>query len=113
MATRIYTVMSMSVLAEFSIVPLGKGSSVSPQIARVMRIVVESGISYKTNPMGTVIEGDWDQVMDVVRRCHEEVLKDSDRVVTTIKIDDRKGSGQRMEKKLESVEQKLGKKLNR
>lgn len=78
-----------------------------------MRIVVESGISYKANPMGTVIEGGWDQVMDVVRRCHEEVLKDSDRVVTTIKIDDRKGGGQRMDRKLESVEQKLGKKLNR
>jgi len=103
----------MSVLAEFSIVPLGKGASVSAQIARVMQVVMESGISYRANPMGTVIEGDWDQVMGVVRRCHEEVLKDSDRVVTTIKIDDRKGGGQRMERKLESVEQKLGKKLNR
>ncbi len=103
----------MSVLAEFSIVPLGKGASVSPQIARVMQIVVDSGISYRANPMGTVIEGDWDQVMNVVRRCHEDVLKDSERVVTTIKIDDRKGGGQRMDRKLASVEEKLGKKLNR
>ncbi len=103
----------MSVLAEFSIVPLGKGTSLSPQIARVMRIIIQSGISYRANPMGTVIEGSWDEVMNVVRRCHEEVLKDSDRVVTTIKIDDRRGVGQRMDRKLESVEQKLGEKLNR
>ncbi len=103
----------MSVLAEFSIVPLGKGTSLSPQIARVMRIIIQSGISYRANPMGTMIEGSWDEVMNVVRRCHEEVLKDSDRVVTTIKIDDRGGVGQRMDRKLESVEQKLGEKLNR
>jgi len=103
----------MSVLAEFSIVPMGKGASVSPQIARVMKIVMESGISYRANPMGTVIEGAWDQVMDVVRQCHEEIMRDSERVLTTIKIDDRKGGGQRMDRKLESVEQKLGKKLNR
>jgi uncharacterized protein (TIGR00106 family) len=112
MIQRSRTAAGMSVLAEFSIVPMGKGASVSPQIARVMKIVIESGISYRANPMGTVIEGEWDVVMTVVKRCHEEVLKDSERVVTTIKIDDRKGGGQRMDRKLESVEQKLGKKLN-
>ncbi len=102
----------MSVLAEFSIVPLGKGTSLSPEIARILQRVIESGISYRTNPMGTVIEGEWDRVMQVIRQCHEEALKNSDRVVTTIKIDDRKGGGQRMDRKLESLEQKLGNKLN-
>jgi uncharacterized protein (TIGR00106 family) len=101
----------MSVLVEFSIVPLGKGASVSPAVARVLRIVAESGISYKANPMGTVIEGEWDKVMDLVKQCHQEVMKDADRAVTSIKIDDRKGKGERMEKKLGSVEEKLGIKL--
>ena len=103
----------MSVLAEFSIVPLGAGASVSPFVAEVMKIVEESGVSYKANPMGTVLEGEWDKVMDVIKKCHEEVMKDAERVLTSIKIDDRKGKEQRIEKKLESVEQKLGMKLKK
>jgi uncharacterized protein (TIGR00106 family) len=103
----------MSILVEFSIVPLGKGVSVSPVVARVLKIVSQSGISYKANPMGTVLEGDWDRVMDVIKECHQEVMKDADRAVTSIKIDDRKGTGERIEKKLESVEQKLGMKLQK
>ncbi len=98
----------MSILVEFSIVPLGIGESVSPTVARVLRIVATSGISYKANPMGTVLEGEWDQVMAIIKECHQEVMKSAGRAVTSIKIDDRKGKGGRIEKKLESVEQKLG-----
>jgi len=101
----------MSLLVEFSVVPIGAGVSLSPQIARVLKIVADSGLAYKANPMGTVIEGDWERVMGVVRQCHTEVMKDAERVLTRITIDDRKGKEQRMEKKLESVEQKLGMKL--
>lgn len=100
-------------MVEFSVVPLGKGASVSPVIARVMKIIIESGMPYKANPMGTVIEGEWDQVMALIRKCHDEALRDAARVVTSVKIDDYKGRGSRLEAKLESVEQKLGKKLNR
>ncbi len=102
----------MSVLAEFSVVPMGAGASVSPQVARVLRIVAESGIPYKANPMGTVLEGEWDQVMRVIGKCHAEIMRDAERVITSIKIDDRKGQDARMEKKLASVEQRLGRKLN-
>jgi uncharacterized protein (TIGR00106 family) len=98
----------MTMLVEFSIVPLGKDVSVSPVVARVLKIVAGSGISYKANPMGTVLEGEWDQVMGIIKECHQEVMKDADRAVTSIKIDDRKGKDGRIEKKLESVEQKLG-----
>ncbi len=103
----------MSVLAEFSVVPVGMGVSVSTQVARVLKIVAEGGIAYKANSMGTVLEGEWNTVMDVIRKCHAEVMKDAERAITSIKIDDRKGAGARMEKKLESVEQKLGTKLNK
>jgi uncharacterized protein YqgV (UPF0045/DUF77 family) len=51
--------------------------------------------------------------MAVIKACHQEVMKDADRAVTSIKIDDRRGSEARIEKKLESVEQKLGMKLPR
>jgi len=103
----------MSVLVEFSVVPIGTGVSVSPLVARVLKIVAESGIPYKANPMGTVLEGEWDAVMGVIRKCHAEVMMDAERAITSIKIDDRKGKEQRLEKKLESVEQKLGMKLKK
>jgi len=101
----------MSMLVEFSVVPIGTDVSISPQIAKVLKIVAESGVVYKANPMGTVLEGDWDTVMAVVRKCHDAVMKDSERALTTITIDDRKGKEARIQKKLESVEQKLGMKL--
>jgi len=101
----------MSVMVEFSVVPLGKGVSLSRVVARVLKIVAESGVSYRANPMGTVLEGTWDEVLDVVKKCHDEAMRKGGRVVTSIKIDDRKGVQHRMEKKISSVERKLGLKL--
>ncbi len=103
----------MGMLVEFSVVPIGTGVSVSPQIARVLKIVAESGISYKANPMGTVLEGEWDTVMGIIKKCHAEVMKDAERAITSIKIDDRKGKEERLETKLESVEKRLGMKLKK
>lgn len=100
-------------MVEFSIVPLGRSASVSDVIAQVLKIVMDSGVRYKANPMGTVIEGEWDELMGLVKKCHDEAMRDAERVVTSIKIDDYKGKGYRLEKKLESVEQKLGQKFNR
>ncbi len=102
----------MSMLVEFSVVPMGTGVSISTQIAKVLKIVADSGVPYKANPMGTVLEGEWDKVMGLVKKCHDEIMKDGERVLTSIKIDDRSGKEQRIEKKLESVERKLGMKLN-
>jgi uncharacterized protein (TIGR00106 family) len=97
------------VLVEFSIVPLGKGSSVGNDIAKVMKIVENSGLPYKLNPMGTVVEGKWDELMALIKRCHRTVLKGGERVVTTIKIDDRKGRSNMIEKKILSLEKRLKK----
>jgi len=102
----------MSVMVEFSVVPVGKGASLSPVVARVLQIVAKSGVRYRANPMGTVLEGSWEEIMGVIKQCHDEVMKDAERAVTSIKIDDRKGKDGRMENKLASVEQKLGMKLN-
>jgi uncharacterized protein (TIGR00106 family) len=103
----------MSLVAEFSIVPLGKGASVSRYVARVLKIVADSGVAYRVNPMGTVLEGEWGAVMTLIRKCHEEIMQDSERVLTSIRIVDRKGNDPRMEQKLASVEQKLGKRPDR
>ena len=55
-------------MVEFSIVPLGKGASVSPVIARVMKIIMENGVRYKAIPMVTVVEGEWGQFMDLIKK---------------------------------------------
>src|SRR4030042_1632746 len=96
-------------LVEFSMVPVGKGESVSQYVAECLKIVESSGLPYKINPMGTVLEGDYDEVMGVVKACHARVLEMCPRVVTTIRIDDRKGATGAIEKKIESVERLLGK----
>ena len=100
-------------LAEFSVVPLGKGDSVSQYVAECMKIVESSGIDYKINPMATVVEGDFDEVMSVIRACHMRVMEMSARVITSVKIDDRKGKENMLDRKIESVEKKLGKELRK
>ncbi len=100
-------------LVEFSIVPLGVGSSIGDSIAKVLNIVNESGLPYKINPMGTVVEGEWNDVMELLKKCHSLVMDTSDRAITTISIDDRKGKPNRIEGKVKSVETRLGKKLSK
>jgi len=58
--------------------------------------------------MGTILEGEWDAVMGIVKNCHDLVMQNAERAITTIKINDRKGNDVRMDKKLEVVEKKLG-----
>jgi uncharacterized protein (TIGR00106 family) len=98
-------------VVNFSIVPVGKESSLSRQVAEILEIVSESGISFKLHAMGTILEGDWEEIMRLIKRCHKKILKDSDRVLTTITIDDHKGRTGRISGKVKSVERKLGKKL--
>jgi uncharacterized protein (TIGR00106 family) len=100
-------------LAEFSVVPIGKDESVSQYVAECMRIVEASGIAYKINPMGTVLEGDYDVVMTVVRKCHMRIMELCPRVMTTVRVDDRRGVQNALEKKIASVEEKVGKELKK
>ncbi len=100
-------------LAEFSIIPLGVGSSVGDYLADVLRIVDESGLPYKVNPMGTCVEGEWTEIMGLIRKCHNAVMKKADRTIINISIDDRKGKPNRLELKVKSVEKRLGRKLKK
>ena len=100
-------------LAEFSIIPIGGGSSIGDQLAEVLKTVDASGLPYKVNPMGTVVEGEWDEVMNLIKKCHKIVMKSEDRVLTTISIDDRKGKPNRIEEKVKSIERRIGKSLKK
>ena len=97
----------MSVIAEISIAPVGKGESVSAYVARAVGIIKKSGLPFKLGPMGTCIEGEWKDVMAVVTKCMKELQKDCDRVYMTMKVDYRKGGAGRLDKKLRSVKRKL------
>lgn len=100
-------------LIEFSIIPVGVGSSIGDQLAEVLEIVDASGLPYKVNPMGTVVEGEWDEVMKLVKKCHGAVMKAGERAITTISIDDRKGKPNRIEEKVKSIERRIGKALKK
>ena len=98
-------------IVQFSIIPIGKGPSLSKDVAQVLKIVDKSGLRYKINPMGTVVEGNWDEIMQLIKSCHRSVLKNTERIVTTISIDDRKKKKNRIEEKILSVEKRLNKSL--
>lgn len=103
-------------LAELEIVPIGTNSaSVSEQLAQVAKLIDRSGLDYRVGPMGTVIEGSWDQLMQLAKQCHQALLQSNNRVMTTIRIDDRKdkpGNG-RIVQKVQSLEAKVGKPLRK
>ena len=98
-------------LAEFSIWPMDKGESVGAYVARCLDIVDRSGLPYKLGPLGTCVEGEWDQVMAVISQCQQALAKDCNRISCTVKMDWRKGQVGRLDGKVRSVEEKLGRKL--
>ena len=106
-------VLQMSAMVEFSMSPLGKGESVSRYVARSLEIVDASGLPYRINPMGTVIEGEWDACMGVVKDCLDRMAADCDRISCSIRIDYRKGASGRLESKIARIEQLLGKSLSK
>jgi uncharacterized protein (TIGR00106 family) len=101
------------VLLEFSMNPLGKGESVSQYVARSLDIIDASGLPYRLTPMGTILEGEWEQVMAVVRQCYERMRADCPRITCSIKIDAREGKSGRLAGKIASVEQRLGRELRK
>ena len=95
-------------IAAFSITPVGLGDSVSAAVAEAVRIVRESGLANETNAMFTNVEGEWDEVMGVIRRCVDRVAEVSPRVSVVIKIDHRAGVTDGLHTKVAAVEQQLG-----
>ena len=97
-------------IAEVSVIPLGtKTASVSQYVARAVRALErEKDIKYETTAMGTIIEGDLDRILAVVKKMHEGTFGEGvARVLTTVKIDDRRDKAQSMKAKLDSLKKKL------
>ncbi len=97
----------MSVIVELSLFPMDKGASVSPYVARAVGVIRSSGLPHLLTPMGTCIEGEWDEVMAVVGACFKALAADSDRVYLGVKADWRRGREGGLRAKLASVETAL------
>src|SRR3954463_3134116 len=94
-------------IAAFSITPLGVGDSVSGSVAEAVRLVRESGLPNETNAMFTNVEGEWDEVMGLIKACVMRVADDAPRVSVVIKIDHRPGVDDALHHKVTAVEAHL------
>ncbi len=102
----------MKVIADFTIVPIGTGVSLSPYIAVCQKVLRNAGLKVQLHANGTNLEGEWDTVFAAVKRCHEAVHQmGAPRIFTTLKIGTRTDRDQSMEEKISSVEKRLGKDL--
>ncbi|PZG51971.1 hypothetical protein C1I98_07850 [Spongiactinospora gelatinilytica] len=94
-------------IVAFSVTPLGVGEGVAEPVARAVQIVRDSGLPNRTDAMFTTLEGEWDEVMDVVKRAVEAVAEVAPRVSLVLKADIRPGVDDAMTSKLESLERHL------
>jgi uncharacterized protein (TIGR00106 family) len=98
----------MKVIVDLCVVPIGVGVSVSSYIAACERVLTEAGLKTALHAYGTNVEGEWDQVVAAIKRCHEVVHQmGAPRISTTIKLGTRTDRAQTMEDKIKSVENKL------
>jgi uncharacterized protein (TIGR00106 family) len=101
------------VILEFSVTPLGVGESVSGYVARCLEIVEKSGLDYQLHAMGTLVEGELDAVLAVLKQCIEATAATCPRVTCSAKLDFRRGHTGRLKAKVQSVEDKLGRLLRK
>lgn len=99
-------------LLEFSSFP-ASAESLSGAVAKVIDLIDKSGLPYQTHAQGTLVEGEWDELMDLVKKCHMLLREDFERVFTRITIDDRKDAKNRLTGKIKSVENKLGRNIRK
>ncbi|MGA9752888.1 MAG: MTH1187 family thiamine-binding protein [Acidobacteriota bacterium] len=93
------------VIVEVSFVPLGAGVSLSAYVAEAVGLIRESGLKHEFHSMGTNIEGEWEEVMELVRRCMDRLFEmGAPRLSTSIKVSERRDKPYTMAAKVEAVE---------
>ena len=99
----------MNVLVDVCVVPMGVGVSVSKYVVECEKIFAEAGLNHRMHAYGTNVEGDWDEVMAAIKKCHETVHEmGAPRIGTTIRLGTRTDREQSMQDKIDSVESKMG-----
>jgi uncharacterized protein (TIGR00106 family) len=98
----------MKVIADLTVVPIGVGTSVSSYVAACSRVLEEAGLKTHLHAYGTNLEGEWDDVLAAVKRCHEVVHgMGAPRISTVLKLGTRIDRDQTMDDKVRSVKEKL------
>ena len=98
----------MKAIAEFTVIPIGVGVSLSKYVAACERVLAETGLTYELHANGTNLEGEWNAVMDAIKRCHETLHgMGVPRISTIIKIGTRTDRDQSMNEKIASVREKI------
>jgi uncharacterized protein (TIGR00106 family) len=99
----------MNVLVDVCVVPMGVGVSVSKYVVECENIFAAAGLNHQMHSYGTNVEGDWDEVMAAIKKCHETVHEMGvPRIGTTIRLGTRTDREQSMRDKIDSVESKMG-----
>ncbi|HEX7119442.1 MAG TPA: MTH1187 family thiamine-binding protein [Longimicrobiales bacterium] len=96
-----------------SMFPVGAGDSLVDPVAEVVDEIDRSGLSYRVTGADTVIEGDWDDVIPVIRRAEERLRDKHDRVYMVLTVDDHKGARNRLDEAVADVESRLGRSIPR
>ena len=98
----------MNVLIDVSIVPLGVGLSLSPYIAACEKVFKEAGLKTALHAYGTNVEGEWDDVLGAVKKCHETLhAMGAPRISTNMRLGTRTDRAQTIEDKVRSVVEKM------
>lgn len=96
-------------IVAFSVTPIGtSNASVADDVAEAVRVVRDSGLPNRTDAMFTQVEGEWDDVMDVVKRAVDALLVRAERVSLVLKADIRPGVSGQLDAKVEAIEERLG-----
>ena len=103
----------MTTLMELTMIPLDKGSSFSNHVAKTLDIIDKSELDYLLTPMGTIVEGEWSELISLLDACFKNLEKESARISISTKFDHRKDRENRLKGKTKSVEEKLGRSLNK
>ncbi len=96
-------------IVEVSVVPVGTGeTSVGSYIKAAVKLIEETDLDYQINSMGTCVQGEWDEIFSTLRAVHDELAKmGCNRIVTTVKIDDRRDKFGSMDAKIAAAEEPL------
>ena len=94
-------------LARFSVAPLNKWEGMSVEVAESLAIIKASGLSYQLTAMGTIVEGEPEEVFELIKKVHMNMRAKNPRVSTSIDIDDKVGMSGQLKAKTSSVEEKL------
>lgn len=97
------------IVAEISVIPIGAGTHLHEYVAHAIQEIKDAGLNYELTAMGTIVEARWDQIMSVLKKIHERLLLETDRVVIHVVLDSRKDKTTGMRLKVKEVEEVISK----